>query len=1630
MKPYNRRALNWAIILVFLGCFSAGGWLVFQGLLNDRNSKIDTRKSKLENRSWRLTHQGFPTASSSSLANLVAANVPSAFQPSPPWGRGWTAAGAFPSRGGPGEGVHAKARVVESYGRIPLSFEANAGQTDSRVKFLSRGAGYTLFLTGDEAVLALKKSGVRSQESEARRSKLEIGNPKFETRNSKIEIGNWKIETGERKLESRNSKLESAPGIPRPLIPHLEAAVHASGLRTAMHDSRASGVLRMRLLGANPAAKVSGEEELPGKANYFIGNDAKKWRSSVPTYAKVRYKDVYRGVDLVYYGSQRQLEYDFEVAPAADPSSIALAVEVGEGASSKAKVGVNGPCRIDSNGDLVVRVEGEDEVRFHKPVAYQEQESGVRSQRSEAQSEARNSKFENRQSTIENRQSVEAGFVLDAQNRVHFALGPYDHTRPLVVDPVLVYSTCLGGGGEDVAYGIAVDGQGNVYVAGSTTSPNFPTENALQANLTGAGDAFVAKLNWDASNSTLSLVYSTYLGGSAAAGGIAVDSSGNAYVTGSTASFDFPTVNAFQASDRGMGDTAFVTKLNSTGSALVYSTYLGGSSGDYGNAIAVDSSGNAYVTGLTDSDDFPTASPLQGNNHCSNGPTAFVTKLNSTGSALIYSTYLGGSTTDMAYGIAVDSSGNAYVTGTTWSSDFPTANALQPSLLGEQNAFVAKLNWAPSSTGLSLVYSTYLGGNNMDVGTGIAVDSSENAYVAGWTDSDDFPTAYPLETSGGIFVTKLNWDASTSTLSLVYSTRLEGGEAYAIAVDSYGNAYVTGNAASGLATVNPVQASLGGGSSAENAFVAELNWDASTSTLSLAFSTYLGGSHYDWGNSIAVDSYGNIYLAGITESSNFPTANPIQASLLGSGNAFAAKIGTANSPGVAFGPGALSFANQGVGTTSGIESVTLTAAGSQPLGVTSITPSRDFALANTATSCPYSGGTVPSATTCTIDVTFTPSIAGTRTGSLTITDDAAGSPQTVSLKGNFPTVTSLSPSPATTGGPAFTLTVTGTDFVSGSGVQWDGSARATTFVSATQLTATILASDIATGGIASVAVLNPSPGGGTSNALAYTIDNPVPTVASLSPSSVLAEGLAFTMTVTGTNFVPGSWVRFNGQHRPTTFLSATQVTATILASDIAEEALLYVGVENPQPGGGESNLLTFQITVNPSPRLTLRSPSGAMAGGPAFTLTVDGSNFISSSVVQWNGSDRSTTFVSNTELTTAILASDIATAGTASITVFNPPPGGGKSNAAAFIINNPVPTAASLSPSSATAGGPAFTLTVRGTNFVSTSTVQWDGTALTTTYVSSTQLTASVPASDIAKAGTARVRVLSPSPGGGPTSDLHFTINNPVPTATLLSPSSATPGGAAFTLTVTGTNFLSTSTVAWNGKGLTTSYVSSTQLTASVPASDIATAGTALITVSNPAPGGGKSNAVAFTINNPVPTAASLSPPSATAGGPALTMTVMGTNFVSTSTVQWDGTALTTTYVSSTQSTASVPASDIATAGTARVRVLSPSPGGGPTSDLHFTINNPVPTATLLSPSSATAGGPAFTLTVTGTKFLSTSTVAWNGKGLTTTYVSSAQLTASVPASDIAKAGTASVTVANPSPGGGTSNALTFTLTT
>ena len=672
-----------------------------------------------------------------------------------------------------------RASVEESYGKLPLSFEVNNGQVNDAVKFLSRGNGYNLFLTSTDAVLTLTRPSSKKEQQTAS------------------------------------------------LSPKVEKAV-------------SSDVIRLKAIGASPDSKATGFDKLPGKSNYLIGKDPSRWQKGVSNYAKVRIENVYPGIDLVYYGNQRQLEYDWIVNPGAHPGTIRFEVE----GKADPKIGPRGELILDDKG----------EISLNKPFVYQ-QRAG-------------------------NRAEIAGNYVLLGKREVGFHLGSYDASLPLVIDPVLSYSTYLGGSDDSYGVGITVDSSGNAYVTGSTYAYDFPTVDPYQDGNYGYKDVFVTKLN----SSGNALLYSTYLGGSDDEDvfSIAVDSSGDAYITGYTYSSDFPTQNALQESNNGYSD-AFVAKLNASGNGLVYSTYLGGTGDDYAYSIALHSSGSVNVAGETFSSDFPVASAIQ--DSIGSGYDGFVTKLNAAGSALVYSTYLGGDSDDGAFAVAVDAAGNAYVTGYTFSSDFPTASPLQASNSGSKEAFVTKLNAA----GSALVYSTYLGGSGDDNPYAIAVDSSGNAYVAGYSGSTDFPMQNPYQGTNGegdydAFVTKLNAAGN----ALIYSTYLGGGdydEIFGVAVDSAGNAYVTGGTYStDFPIEKAVQANNGGD---YDAFVTKLNAAGDA----LVYSTYLGGSDEDLSYAIAVDASGNAYVTGYTYSYDFPTANAYQGGNWAYSSAFIARIG-------------------------------------------------------------------------------------------------------------------------------------------------------------------------------------------------------------------------------------------------------------------------------------------------------------------------------------------------------------------------------------------------------------------------------------------------------------------------------------------------------------------------------------------------------------------------------------------------------------------------------------------------------------------------------------------------------------------------------------------------------------------
>jgi hypothetical protein len=605
--------------------------------------------------------------------------------------------------------------------------------------------------------------------------------------------------------------------------------------------------LRMRFCGARSRPLLEGRQRQPGVVNYFLGDSPEGWRTDVPTYASIAYRDLYPGIDLIYDVTGGEIKSEFRVGPGAAADGIRWRYQ---GAAA---------VKLAADGSLLVTTAA-GELREHKPVVYQPASGG--------------------------RTAVEGGFRIFEDGSVGFRVGAYDRGRELVIDPVLSYSTYLGGSGMDAVRAIAVDSAGNAYVAGYTDSSDFPVAGAYQSSRKGGVDAFVAKLN----AAGTALVYCTYLGGSYddRAFGIAVDSSGSAYLTGWTYSSNFPTTSGARQRALAGGRDAFVTKLSAAGNALSYSTFLGGSSHDSGNAIAIDSTGNAYVAGDTSSTNFPVLNGYRGSN--AGRQDAFISKLNPTGLSLVWSTYLGGSGDESAAALALDASGNVYIAGGTTSADFPTHLALQSASGGGQDAFVARLY----PDGRDLAFSTYLGGSGGTTGAGemataIGVDAGGYIYVAGYTSSTNFPVLnarQPAHGGGTLdgFLAKLNPGAS-----LAFSTYFGGAGAdyiQGLALAPSGAVVLTGyTASSNLPVVSAVQPTKAGG---YDAFV--VRFSAAGDSVDLC--SYLGGTDSDAAYAVAADAYGALWIAGQTLSGGFPVKNAIQATNAGGYSGFVAKIGT------------------------------------------------------------------------------------------------------------------------------------------------------------------------------------------------------------------------------------------------------------------------------------------------------------------------------------------------------------------------------------------------------------------------------------------------------------------------------------------------------------------------------------------------------------------------------------------------------------------------------------------------------------------------------------------------------------------------------------------------------------------
>ncbi|HEU4892653.1 MAG TPA: SBBP repeat-containing protein [Vicinamibacterales bacterium] len=708
--------------------------------------------------------------------------------------------------GAPEIGPALRSQVRELRAALPLSFEANRGQTDPRVQFVARAPGYDLFLTAGGAILS---------------------------------------------------------------------------------PANAISPVTMTLVGARHAPSAYGVGELTGRSNYFIGGDPRQWRTEVPHFRRVRYDDVYPGVDLIYYGNNRELEYDFHVAPGADPRTIRLAFG-----------GVRG-VHLDATGELVLDTP-DGELRQRTPVLYQEID-GVR-------------------------RTVFGRYAMRGRSEVGFEVDAYDRSKHLVIDPVLMYSSYVGGAGDDVATDIAIDAAGMIYVTGWTSSANFPIRNTItpppvpdffNPRFGSRGeDVFVTKIDPTESGDA-SLVYSTYIGGfgNDEARAIAVDAAGNAYIAGWTVSYQHPTLppeavfpvtaGAFQSTlrlpDFGVPSDGFIAKLSPLGNALLYSTYFGGGSIDIIDDLAVDAGGRVFVTGQTDSlragelgmSPLPTSpgayqtaeSPL-----IVNGTAAFVARFDpsqSGAASLLYSTYLGGTGGDYGRGIAVNARGEALIAGTTTSFDFPVVDGFQAVNRGGNSGFVSRI----SADGTALLYSTYLGGqmpcpfSGCSTGdlTDIALDTSGRAYVTGLATPGlpSAPNAYlPSPVGGGFapFVMKLDTDAAGAA-SVVYVTYVNAGGFFdgadAIAVDAGGNAYVAGTTSGPFPTTPDAVSQTHSGTG--DAFVAKIDPSATT----LLYATYLGGGNNDVARGLAIDRTGNIFVAGETRSSDFPLVNPFQSTFGG-----------------------------------------------------------------------------------------------------------------------------------------------------------------------------------------------------------------------------------------------------------------------------------------------------------------------------------------------------------------------------------------------------------------------------------------------------------------------------------------------------------------------------------------------------------------------------------------------------------------------------------------------------------------------------------------------------------------------------------------------------------------------------
>jgi len=1066
-----------------------------------------------------------------------------------------------------------KSKWIRAYGALPLSFTENQGQLAQDVRYSSHGAQYDLFLTPQEAVVALRHS----------------------------------------------RQLDFSPRHRAASLKRLRDSRKANAATT-------TAALHLRFEGANPAPQVAGTEKLPGKVNYFIGNDPKKWHTGIPTYGQVKYSQVYPGVDLIFYGNPRKLEYDFVVAPGVDPSVIRMTL------SGARKLS------LASDGDVVVSVT-DGKVLLQKPLIYQ----NISGQRHEI-----------------------AGKYLLQGHHVSLAVANYDRREPLIVDPVLDYATYLGGTDDAGAgYAIATDSTGDAFIAGQTLATDFPATSALTPGSNTSGTGFVVELN-----PAGTLVYSTYLGSSAGgdfAFGIA-ESGGDVYVTGETFGTDFPTTTATALKPTltvNANGTSFLTKLDptkSTAATLLYSTYLGGTNGDFDQAVAADSSGNAYITGVTYSaaDTNPptdptlfwvTASAYQSTLVDTAG-SAFLTRIDTTQSgisSLIYSTYLGGDGAfsiaanlgfgDGGFGVVVDSSNKAYLCGATTSSSavpFPTTattfQATPKSGNTWSSAFISEVDTTLSGAS-SLAYSTYLGGSGDtaaaagDFCTAIDLKAGSTViYVTGYTNSPNFPIQNGFQTTGdpsfgAAFVTLLDTSVGTS---LNYSTYLGNDftTGNGIKADSTGNAYVGGSTVS----LSPAQTPTSGAyqptaSTNGDGFIAEIN--PAGTPADLVYLTYFGGSGVSgspdqiFGLALGASVPG-VIVTGQTSSSDFPATNGTTYSGGSTtSEGFAASLTLV--PTLVVSPTSLTFTATAQGTATAPQTVTLTNNTSAAIAFTSATVTggvpaaadTDFAVTNT--SC---GTSIPAGMSCTLSVIFTASTTS-ESATLTIVDSDSSSPQTVALTGTAPALFTASPSSL-----SFSSTAIGAATPAQTVTLTNNTTAAVTYTSAvvTLTSAAGAAGDFALTPTCTTATPIPANGGTCTIGVIYT-----PSVATMETATLTITDSFGVQTVALTGTVTAVAPDFSIAASPTTLTVqkgmngmstitvssigafSSGVTLTCAGQPHRSTCAIAPATATPTPGSPATATLTLTTTsmmAPPPSSLRYLPPASIRVVAPAFAAAL------------------------------------------------------------------------------------------------------------------------------------------------------------------------------------------------------------------------------------------------------------------------------------------------------------------------------------------------------------------------------------------------------------------------------------------